>query len=1154
MKPLPTKIPGIPKPPASAGPELRRYLEAVSEALEIRLGRRGDPVDRAVTLRELIKSGLARELKSAPFDPNNVSETTIGFVDDGQVDVTNTPPTPTGFTASGGFRVVNLLWDYPLYTGPNHSHTEIYSYPSDSLADAISAGVTGVIRGRGYSDPVGGGVTRYYWIRHVNEAGTVGPWNSTSGTIATTSSDVDELLTTLTDSITESQLATSLTTTLDGFEDDIAALETTYGSTASAATSAAAAATSASNAASSEAAALGAESDAIQAAADALQAQTDAETAESNAQTSETNAATSESNAATSASAASTSATGAAGSASSASQSATTAANSATAAGNSASAAATSESNAATYATSAGTASTAASQAQLDAETAESNAQTSENNAASSATSAAGSASTASTAATNAANSATAAGNSAGAASTSASNAASSATSAGQSATASQTARVAAETAETNAETAETNAATSESNAATSESNAATSASSAAQSASSATASQTAAGQSASAAATSETNAATSASNAGTSETNAATSESNAAGSASSAATSATNAANSATAAGNSASAANTSASNAATSATNAGTSASAAQASQTAASTSASNASTSEGNAASSETNAASSASAAATSATNAAASETNAGTSASSASTSANTATTQASSAATYASNAATSATNAATSETNAANSASSAASTVNGLTARLDDVNDTGTGGAVTVEQAYSATATNSGNITDLQGQYTVKIDANGHVAGFGLANTATSAGGSTSEFFVNADKFAILPDAVTTADAAWSSSTTYSLGDRVTHNGKLYQARVTSQNQQPPNASYWDDLSVAPFVVTSSGTTVGGVYVPAGVYINSASIKHASITSAQIGSVNADTITTGTLNVADRIDANAIDASKLVIDGSSLTSVVVNGTPTLQLGSVNVNTLTGSSISATIMSGTTVYADKLTGDVSVILPFRSTTTVSFAGNTASNGGTKVVTTQQLPATSHLTNGHKPYASVTGWYDSTGSKTYSFKLYMRDNAGSSTTIGTVTNAYTVYTTVIARVSGNVSSLVASGDTITATGKSHTCSSVTYDSTNNWTNIAYTIVSGSAFAVGDTISNTGAGNYQLVGETRFKSNTNLYAQFSLSGSLTNKTLGTVDMKLEVTRTGSSGVGDNDNGTNVDYIHEVSGFIMGAR
>ena len=35
------------------------------------LGRRGDKRDRAITLRELIDSGLAVDLASAPFDPNN---------------------------------------------------------------------------------------------------------------------------------------------------------------------------------------------------------------------------------------------------------------------------------------------------------------------------------------------------------------------------------------------------------------------------------------------------------------------------------------------------------------------------------------------------------------------------------------------------------------------------------------------------------------------------------------------------------------------------------------------------------------------------------------------------------------------------------------------------------------------------------------------------------------------------------------------------------------------------------------------------------------------------------------------------------------------------------------------------------------------------
>jgi len=50
-----------------------------------------------------------------------------------------------------------------------------------------------------------------------------------------------------------------------------------------------------------------------------------------------------------------------------------------------------------------------------------------------------------------------------------------------------------------------------------------------------------------------------------------------------------------------------------------------------------------------------------------------------------------------------------------------------------------------------------------ITELEDQYTVKIDNNGGVAGFGLANTANDDTGSPSfsEFYVNADRFAILP---------------------------------------------------------------------------------------------------------------------------------------------------------------------------------------------------------------------------------------------------------------------------------------------------------------------------------------------------------------------------------------------------------
>ena len=60
-----TKVPSIVRPPSSLSPELRNTLASLTEALEIRLGRRGDPKDRAITLRELIDSGLAKEVEAA---------------------------------------------------------------------------------------------------------------------------------------------------------------------------------------------------------------------------------------------------------------------------------------------------------------------------------------------------------------------------------------------------------------------------------------------------------------------------------------------------------------------------------------------------------------------------------------------------------------------------------------------------------------------------------------------------------------------------------------------------------------------------------------------------------------------------------------------------------------------------------------------------------------------------------------------------------------------------------------------------------------------------------------------------------------------------------------------------------------------------------
>ena len=168
----PTKLPGVPKAPAGATAEEKRWYDTIAQILEIRLGLRGDPRDRAITLRELISSGLAIDLKASPFNPNAIGGVNIGFGNP-QVPNLDKPPTPTGFTANGAYSQVNLFWDFPLYQ--NHAHTELWRGSTDIIGDAQ---LLGIELGRSFVDAVGSGQSNYYWIRHVSQDGVFGFFNS----------------------------------------------------------------------------------------------------------------------------------------------------------------------------------------------------------------------------------------------------------------------------------------------------------------------------------------------------------------------------------------------------------------------------------------------------------------------------------------------------------------------------------------------------------------------------------------------------------------------------------------------------------------------------------------------------------------------------------------------------------------------------------------------------------------------------------------------------------------------------------------------------------------------------------------------------------------------------------------------------------------
>lgn len=178
-----TKLPGVPSLPAGITPQMKAYLTALSEIVEVRTGTRGDPLDRGVTVRELIDSGLVKNLKATSFDPNNINPGNRGFEASVPVNDSARPPVPTGLTASAGFTKVILEWNNPDLIYGNHAFTEIYRLSTDTIGDAVLVGIT---PGFVYTDEVDTGTTNYYWVRFVSNTAVQGPFNQTAGTAATT--------------------------------------------------------------------------------------------------------------------------------------------------------------------------------------------------------------------------------------------------------------------------------------------------------------------------------------------------------------------------------------------------------------------------------------------------------------------------------------------------------------------------------------------------------------------------------------------------------------------------------------------------------------------------------------------------------------------------------------------------------------------------------------------------------------------------------------------------------------------------------------------------------------------------------------------------------------------------------------------------------
>jgi hypothetical protein len=190
--------------------------------------------------------------------------------------------------------------------------------------------------------------------------------------------------------------------------------------------------------------------------------------------------------------------------------------------------------------------------------------------------------------------------------------------------------------------------------------------------------------------------------------------------------------------------------------------------------------------------------------------------------------------------------------------------------------------------------STRATETGNLFS---KYSVKIDTNGYVSGFGLASTANNAT-PFSSFIVRADQFSIASPS----------------GPGIT--------------------------PVIPFIVNTTTETIGNVTVPPGVYIDNAYIKYVNadkINAVNLSAISANlgTITSGDLSVGS---SPALSGTTMTGTGSHLyssgnfafgnstTNMVFDGT------NVSLNGFANSSLSSSNQSDISSETTLLTFSVS------------------------------------------------------------------------------------------------------------------------------------------------------------------------------------------------------------------------------
>lgn len=195
---------GFPGVSQSISPNVAKILQDLKERAEIGEGQRGHPLERYVKLQDLLDLNLAKLINIGPGG---------AVIQNPNAPDLSTPPAPTGFTVTNGFSHVFTEWDSPYDAYRNHSRTRIYRATEDNLANAVEIGQS---TGFAFADmSVQTGTVYYYWCRWESTSGVLGPFNDTVGTPGQRSEDPGEILDRLVGQIRETHLYQDLNDRID---------------------------------------------------------------------------------------------------------------------------------------------------------------------------------------------------------------------------------------------------------------------------------------------------------------------------------------------------------------------------------------------------------------------------------------------------------------------------------------------------------------------------------------------------------------------------------------------------------------------------------------------------------------------------------------------------------------------------------------------------------------------------------------------------------------------------------------------------------------------------------------------------------------------------------------------------------------------------